>query len=234
MNQIINEDIDDLVWLSYTLNTSTPSYGNGEGFYRECTKNVSKGDSCNTSRWQLPNHLGTHVDAPNHFFSNGKTIDEFEPEFWNFSKITVIREPVIDEDMCINVSEKFMDIPIETDLLLIYTGFCKKRNETTYWSHNPGLSTELAVFLRNNYPNIRAVGLDSISISSWKNREEGRNAHKSFLNPVDYGNPILLIEDMDLNILGDGVEVLSCCVLPLRVEGADGAPCTIVAGVKKC
>lgn len=228
----MNENVGNLVWLSYPLNTLTPSYGNGEGFKREYIKDISKGDSCNTSRWQLTSHIGTHVDTPNHFYSNGKSITDFPPEFWNFSKISVIREPVINENMCIDVDENFEKMPKETDLLLIYTGFSKHRNETKYWTANPGLSSELAIFLRRQYPNLRAVGIDSISISSWQSRDEGRKAHRSFLNPDDYGNPILLIEDMDLSILEDDVEILSCCALPIRVKGADGAPCTIVAGVK--
>ncbi|WP_135609977.1 cyclase family protein [Methanococcoides sp. AM1] len=229
----MNDNID-FVWLSYPLDTSTPSYGNSEGFKREFIKNVTKGDSCNTSRWQLANHIGTHIDTPNHFYSNGKSIDEFPPTFWNFSKISVIKEPTINGTMCVEVDESFEKIPKETDLLLIYTGFCKNRNKTKYWSENPGLSSELGIFLRKNYPNLRAIGIDSISISSWQNRDEGRKAHRSFLDPDDYGNPILLIEDMDLSILEDDVEIVSCCALPIRVKGADGAPCTIVAGVKKC
>ncbi|UGV40296.1 cyclase family protein [Methanococcoides orientis] len=230
----MNEDVDNLVWLSYPLDTSTPSYGNGEGFNNNCIKNVTRGDSCNTSRWQLTNHIGTHIDSPNHFFSNGKSIDDFPPDFWFFSKISVIKEPTINEKMGVEVDDKFENLSKETDLLLIYTGFSKNRNETKYWRENPGLSSELAIFLRRNYPDLRAVGIDSISISSWQNREEGRKAHQSFLNPEDYGNPILLIEDMDLSILEDNVQILSCCALPIRVKCADGAPCTVVAGVKRC
>jgi len=42
----------------------------------------------------------------------------------------------------------------------------------------------------------------------------------------------VLIEDMDLTILKDSVNIISCWILPIRVKGADGAPCTIIAGVK--
>jgi kynurenine formamidase len=230
----MNEYVHNLVWLSYPIDASTPSYGNGERFATERIKCITEGDSCNTSRWQFPNHIGTHIDAPNHFFSEGDSIDEFPPEYWNFSKVAIIKKPLINENMCIGGAKDFINIPKETDLILIYTGFCHHRNEEVYWNSNPGLSSELAVFLRENFPNLRAIGIDSISISSWQNREEGRKAHKIFLDPDYCGTPVLLIEDMDLSILEENIGITYCCVLPVRVKGADGSPCTIFADVKKC
>ena len=222
------------VWLSYPLDPSIPSYGNGEGFENEHIQNISKGDSCNTSRWHLVNHVGTHIDTPNHFFQNGSSINDFPSELWHFSNISIVKEPTINENMCIEIDRPFVKLSKQTDLLLIYTGYCKHRNEKKYWANNPGLSSKLATFLRKTYPNLRAVGIDSISISSWQNRDEGRKAHKAFLNPDGHSNPILLIEDMDLNILTNDVKIISSWILPLRVTGADGAPCTIIAGVEKC
>lgn len=222
------------VWLSYPLDPSIPSYGNGEGFESEHIQNISNGDSCNTSRWHLVNHVGTHVDTPNHFFQNGSSINDFLPEFWHFSKVSIVKEPTINENMCIEIDHRFENISEQTDLLLIYTGYCKHRNEKKYWANNPGLSSKLAVFLRKTYPNLRAVGIDSISISSWQNRDEGRKAHKAFLDPDGCGNPILLIEDMDLNIFINDVKIISSWIIPMRVTDADGAPCTVIAGVDKC
>ena len=37
---------------------------------------IEDGDDCNTSLISAGSHVGTHVDAPYHFFPNGKTIDE--------------------------------------------------------------------------------------------------------------------------------------------------------------
>ena len=230
----MNRIKERFVWLSYPLDPSMPSYGNGEGFEREHIQNISKGDSCNTSRWHLVNHIGTHIDTPNHFFQIGSSIEDFPPEFWQFFKVSVVKEPAINENMCIEIDKSFKSVPKETDLLLIYTGYCKHRSEKKYWANNPGLSSKLAIFLRNHFPNLRAVGIDSISISSGQNRYEGRKAHKAFLDPDGYGKPILLIEDMDLTIIEDDVNILSSWVIPMRVTGADGAPCTIIAGVDKC
>ena len=67
--------------------------------------------------------------------------------------------------------------------------------------------------------------MDLISVSSYSNRSEGRKAHQAFLKP-EIGNPILLVEDMKLNIKGPFSKVI---VAPLLIDKADGAPCTVLA-----
>lgn len=48
----------------------------------ECSweKNISDGDHCNASSWNLGAHTGTHMDAPFHFVEGGKTVDQIGPE----------------------------------------------------------------------------------------------------------------------------------------------------------
>ncbi|RYZ80474.1 MAG: hypothetical protein EOP04_25820 [Proteobacteria bacterium] len=70
-----------------------------------------------------------------------------------------------------------------------------------------------------------AIGLDSISLTGFQNREVGRAAHKEFLAGP---NPILIIEDMNLEAL-QGKTPSSVIVLPLRILSGDGAPCTAIA-----
>jgi len=68
---------------------------------------------------------------------------------------------------------------------------------------------------------IKAVGIDFISISNLNNRALGKEAHIAFL-----GNNVLLIEDMKLSCVHSNLKTV--IVLPLQVEGADGAPCTVI------
>jgi kynurenine formamidase len=70
--------------------------------------------------------------------------------------------------------------------------------------------------------------MDLISVSSYSNRSEGHKAHQAFLKP-EIGNPILLVEDMNLNIKGPFSKVI---IAPLLIEKADGAPCTVLAYTK--
>ena len=56
----------------------------------------------------------------------------------------------------------------------------------------------IGMSLRKEYSLIRAIGFDWISLSSYKNHELGREAHRIFLDPEKERHPILLIEDMVL------------------------------------
>ena len=73
---------------------------------------------------------------------------------------------------------------------------------------------------------VQAIGMDWISVSSFENRELGRQAHRAFLNRDGEGHPVLIIEDMDLSADLNGLREV--WVAPLLVEGIDSAPCTII------
>ena len=115
-------------------------------------------------------------------------------------------------------------IPKETEFLIINTEFHKKRESKLYWNNNPGLSPKLASKLKKNSPNLRVVGFDFISLTSYQNRILGREAHTEFL----INNDILLIEDMDLRFISNK-EIKSITALPLLFKDLDGAPITICA-----
>ncbi len=218
------------VWLSYTINSVTPAFGGGWGFQCEQTQSLTKGDSCNHLLWHFPNHLGTHVDTPGHFYENGVTVDEFEPEFWFFTKIIVIEVDITPNKVIIEPEDVIPFMNGSPDIVIIKTGVGSIRGKQQYWENNPGLSPELGERLRKQYPGLKAVGTDSISISNWHNRELGRKAHRYFLNPV-YGEKFVLVEDMKLSTIDSKTHIDNIIISPLRIEAADGSPCTIVAKI---
>jgi kynurenine formamidase len=216
------------ILLSYIYNDKTPSYGGGESFSKAQDKCQAHGDSCNTSRFSFSNHLGTHVDSPAHFFEGASTVTDVDLSFWDFKNPQVIEyEAKVGE--LIDSVEIFKNLKADTDFLIIKTGFCNKRSEEIYGTHNPGFSAGLGLFLREKFPNLNMIGFDSISISSFQNREEGRASHRAFLDPNGEGNPIWIMEDMDLTQISSDTPLKEILVSPLFVEGADGTPCTIWA-----
>lgn len=207
-------------------NTFRP--GDSEGIEVTQKKRIVEGDSCNTEVWKLPNHLGTHVDAPKHFFENGPSIEHYGAEFWTCSNVKIIhcslRKPRW-------ILPKDIDSNTDTDCILIKTGFQKYRNEKIYSNENTGLSPELAQWLRTKYLKLKFIGMDFISVSRYPDRERGREAHKDFLRPTPPGSPILPIEDMDLSQIKKGINIKSLMVFPLRVKGSSGGPATVVAHI---
>ena len=221
------------VWLSHPLSPKTPAYGGGPSFEVEPIKSIINGDSCNTAVWHVPNHVGTHVDVPKHFYDTVETIDAFKPEFWVFEHVCLIEIELDNPGVIIGPEVIIPLIGIQPDLLLIKTGMGIYRYNSKYWKDNPGLSPTLARELRVRYPHLRAVGMDFISVSSWRNRDIGREAHCEFLNPVGPGNFIVLIEDMNLQNINRDMFIKKVTALPLRVENGDGAPCTVFAEVNE-
>ena len=213
-------------YLSYFISEKTPLYGNGTGIKFTPDKKMSKDDSCNTMNLSFPNHSGTHIDFPYHFSLDGKTLNDYPASYWQFDHIDLIDLSGKVDDCQIIGTEIFFSLEnSDTDLLLIKTGYGAWRGTDRYTLTPPGLSATLAPFLRKKFLKLRCIGMDLISVSSYSNREEGREAHHSFLKPIE-GDPILLIEDMKLDTNGPFNKVI---VAPLLIDNADGTPCTVLA-----
>jgi arylformamidase len=215
--------------LSHMLNQSTPTYGNRDQFIIEEKSQIKVGDSANSSQWILSiNHIGSHVDMPRHFFDQGKSISDYQPDDWIFNEIRLMDIPCSSARLI-----KPQDFPgepgSETQLLLIRTGYEKYRGSNKYWNDNPGLSPEVGKWLRFNFPKIRAVGFDFISLTSWKHRETGREAHRAFLDPGGIGSPLWLLEDLSLGKIDKNIKKV--IVSPLFVENSNGSPVTVFAEI---
>jgi len=216
-------------YLSYQLTQKTPSYGGGVSLTCAATSRIADGDSCNAQSWEMPNHLGTHIDFPYHFSKNGATQDHYPADFWVFKNPYLIDISPLQPGELIGQEQIDVEsIPEQADILLVKTGFTHKRNDKIYWEKNPGFKPEFAEILRRKLPFVRIMGFDCISLSSYTNRDLGRIAHKAFL---DHEKPILLLEDLDLSQLEQNSALLQIIVLPLRVEGSDAGPCTVIAEI---
>lgn len=210
------------VYLSHFISHATPLYGGASGIHIVPTKQLTKGESCNTLQLAFPNHVSTHVDFPKHFSEGGKSVNDYQPEFWIFHTVTVVDYHAAPGEI-ISLIPFLGKIHSQTELLLLRTGFQRVRGTSQYSTENPGLAPESAQALKQRCPDLKAVGMDFISASSFTKRDVGREAHKRFLLEQD----ILLIEDMNFeNITGEIKKVLG---FPLLVQDADGVPVTMVA-----
>lgn len=210
------------IWLSHPFSPETPGYRGASTLEVELMSSIAGGDTANSARWVFPNHSGTHIDAPAHFYDGAPTLTDYPPDWWIFDRPCVVdveagTEPLLGPDHLRS------DIRTGTDLVLLRTGYEAERQTERYWSGNPGLDPELAHWLRARHPSVRAVGMDLISVTGYECRTEGRIAHRAFLDP---SAPILPIEDMAL--AAAPVDLDRVMVVPLRVVSADGGPCTVI------
>lgn len=212
-------------FLSHVIGKKMSVYGGIGNMSVEPLRSIDSGDTSNVFRFTMENHWGTHTDSPNHFFRQGKRISAYPADFWIFRKPTVVHVDLKPAEIMKDIAclEAVRD---DADLLLFRSGWSKYRGQDIYGTQNPGIHPDIGRIVRRKFPNIRAVGMDWVSISSFRNRELGRETHRAFLDPDGEGEPVLIIEDMDLSC--DTKDLVEVWVFPLRVEDLDSAPCTVV------
>ena len=219
--------------LSHILSIKTPSYGNRDKVYIKKNSSIQNGETANTSSYFISNnHIGTHIDVPNHFSDSGKKTFEIPLSDYFFYEIGIL-DLKCKNGKLIGVSDlenKLSKIDTNIDLLLIKTGYEVYRDTDKYWNDNPGLAPELADFLRSKFLNLRCVGFDFISLTSWKFREYGKAAHLAFLEPDNNKRSLLIIEDMSLIHIKDKLE--SVIVVPFFIEDGNGGGVTVIAKEK--
>lgn len=212
-------------FLSYEFSELLPVFGEQEEFCVRQIRSISSGDSSNAFSAELQSHWGTHIDAPHHFFTNGNAIGTYPATDLVFTAPRVL-ETSLQPSEILHSSKVIADVCKDCDLLLIKSGWWQLRGEPVYCQENPGIAPEFALQLRTQFPLLRAVGVDWISISAFRHRELGRDAHRAFLDPAGVNNSLLLVEDMDLST--DLVGLKRVIVAPLRIKKFDSAPCTVL------
>lgn len=214
------------VFLSHAIEPVTPVFGGTAAPSILPVKSLGKGgDTSNTYRLTLENHWGTHMDCPNHFFNEGMPVADLAADAFVFLHPELV-DVTLGENEILGLTGEITSIAKNTDLVLLRSDWGKFRRQEKYVKRNPGLSPEVGTFLRSERPSVRAVGIDWISVSAFADRETGRRAHRTFLDPEGQGHPVLLIEDMLLP--ADLAALTMVVAAPLRVRGVDSAPCTVI------
>ena len=219
--------------LSYPIDENTPVYGSTPKPIINPYREISKSEGSNSYIITTHNHTGTHVDAPRHFIPDGNAISDYSFDDLIFNNPILIDCPKEPGELI-----ELVDIPTQklegVDCLLLRTGFGRFRDseQKIYRTQNPGISPEVILWLRKEFPAIRCICIDSISISGFMHRERGREVHTvAFIRREGFGEPLLLIEDMNLNTVSAKDKLRMLVVIPWQISGIDSAPCIVLAEV---
>jgi arylformamidase len=198
----------------------------------EPVKRIDAGGTSNTSLLHLHSHVGTHVDAPRHFFQGGMTITDLPIDAFAFDRPAVVDLHLGEGDLVGpgDLEQRRAQIA-GCDLLILRSGFESTRaDHDRYEKRGPGFSVGAARYIRQSLPAVRGIAVDWISLSAWAQVDEGRAAHRILLSDEPNGRPVLIFEDVRASALGDAApkRVLA---FPLQISGLDGCPCTIVAEI---
>lgn len=203
--------------LSYYLSDDLSCYNGEYNIHVEQYKN-------NEKKINICLHSGTHIDMPLHVDNNGKSLSDYGIEKFIFNK-PYIKE-VSASDNYFSVDD-IADVPEDIDFLIIKLNKFQSRNDGNYALCNTGISEDVAKYIRKKFKNICGIGINSISVNAYCDKESGRKAHKEFLaNKPE----IFIVEDMKLDEVKEGA-LKKLIVAPLLVKNADGVPVTVIAEV---
>jgi arylformamidase len=224
-----------LILLSFPLSETSLAHPVLERLSIRPRNRISAGADYNTSTIAVENHCGTHVDAPAHFIEGAAPIASFGPEDLHYTKAFVLDCPKGDDGL-VDVAD-FAAFPGGGfDCLLLRTGFGSRRelDAEAYLVRNPGLSPAAARLLRERFPELRCVGIDSVSMARYGRPEEAKAVHRTAFAPDSGpGRPLFFVEDMDFSPLSrPSVVIDELFVVPWLIEGIDSAPCTVLARLR--
>ena len=172
------------------------------------------------------------MDTPAHFKLNGRPISDYSLEELTFRKPILIDVPKGPGGWVEEENLKKAGWLGASNCLLIRTGFGALRDKDVYRTHNPGVSPEAILWLRQKFRKIRCIGIDSISISGFQDRSRGKKAHlAAFEERKNSGEPLLLVEDMNLAVLKANEKLRKLIIVPWPISNMDSAPCTVLAEV---
>ncbi len=176
---------------------------------------IANGDEANVSQIRMSVHTGTHIDAPRHFFNDGKTIDQIPLEKLTGGVLVMDLGDDVDE-----ISEDMLRLHPQLEDLLNASKVLFKTKNSKLWGRYPdvfikdyvGINASAAHFLAAL--NLDLIGLDYLSIAPFTETDQ---PHQTLL-----AKEIVLLEGINLTGVAAGSYELFC--LPLNIVGCEGAP----------
>jgi len=211
--------------LSYNINENTPSYGGRHKVSIKEYEQIKNGNTANSYMINFYNHIGTHLDCPNHFFDEGDKISNYSINHLFFTKPQLIEVDLTNNNE-ISKSTILSKCNKDADIIFFKTSFGKYRKDEKYIKEYPVFMSSFASYLKSECKNLKVVGLDIISLTSPLNKKEGKKAHQIFLGKdLLYSNPILILEDVNLENYNSKIK--NILISPFNFEKIDSAPCNV-------
>lgn len=170
---------------------------------KEILARITEESPCNLSAFRMCAHNGTHVDAPYHFFEDGKTIDELElKRFVGYAYVTEQEGTLTAED-AIGILEKAREADRQSVKRILIKG------DAVVSAEAADVFAEAGILLLGN------------ESQTFGPADAPMEVHLKLL-----GAKIVLLEGIRLDMVSEGVYFLNAA--PLNLGGSDGAPCRAI------
>lgn len=207
----------DWIDLTQTISPAMP------GVQIREAKNLEK-DGWNAVNLSIYSHSGTHVDAPVHFGVEGPTIDQM-PLNRLMGKARILDLTGIQPSSSINVEDlgKLKEALNTGDSLIIKTGWSNYSvsDPEKYRNQLPRISEKLAHWLVEKGINMLAV--EPPSVADVNDLAEVTRIHR-----ILFAGQVIIVEGI-CNLNEINAEEVELMVMPLKIDGGDGAPARVLA-----
>jgi kynurenine formamidase len=171
------------------------------------------------ARLRMVSHTGTHMDAPAHMITHGRTLDQYGAGYFIGKAICL---PLQEGIPAINSETEHLLEKLQPDFILFRTGWSIFWGKDEYLGKFPLPDKKSLAWLIQH--KIRGIGIDTISVDPVGVAE--------FPNHIQLlGEGLVIVENLtNLDQLPAGSFTFSC--LPLPIVQADGSPVRAVALVE--
>ena len=170
---------------------------------KEIISEISENSPCNLSAFRMCVHNGTHVDAPFHFYKNGKTIDEMSLEKFVGYAYVAEHDGIVTAEDAKNILKKAEQTRPESEKRILIKGKAVVSKEAAEIFAGEG------IFL---------IGNESQTVGP---EDTPMEVHLILL-----GAEVVLLEGIRLSAVPEGCYLLNAA--PIQLGGADGAPCRAI------
>lgn len=167
---------------------------------------------------RMVSHTGTHIDAPRHLITRGKSLDDYPVSFFIGTAMILNLGPHDISDETLALKEQELQ---QVDFLLLRTLWAKKWGSPDYFEEMPSPSLDTIKKLCSH--KLRGIGIDAASIDPV--RSISLDNHQNIL-----GRNMIIIENLtNLHRLPD--QLFRLIALPLKVNDSDGFSARVVAEI---
>ena len=199
--------------ISVPIHAGMPVYEGDPPVEITLFSSIANGDPANVSRLSMGAHTGSHVDAPLHFLSDGKAVNNIP--------LDVLIGPALVVEFKGAVSISRSDLAaakLEGEERVLFrtsnSGLWRKERFQKEYIYISEDAAEYLVEL-----GVSLVGMDYLSVEQY-----GAARPATHLKLLGAG--VVLVEGLNLSEVQPGCYNLIC--LPLLIRGGDGSPCRAV------
>jgi kynurenine formamidase len=226
--------INRVVHLSHIIDPNIPRWPGDPKVEFETIASIEK-DGYYLRRFSLGEHSATHINAPNSFFQDGASIDQYPAE--SFVKKAVVidksNQSATNPNYLLSLSDIFVweeeygEIPVDS-IAILYTGWQSKwlddaaffNQDTAFGLHFPGFGSEATEFLLSQRQ-IAGVGIDTHGV-------DGGMDTTFAINRLVLAQSRIVLEN--LTNLDQLPPVGSLLVIgAMRIKGGSGSPVAVLA-----